>query len=77
MKTTISQLVSIPQRLTSKKCPDNKAMHFGLDSFWDINQSVKEYRNAPNKTLYGRPDNNYYEANRPHNQTVMQKSRER
>lgn len=46
-------------------------MHFGLDSFWDINQSVKEYRNAPNKTLYGRPDNNYYEANRPRNQTVI------
>ena len=69
-ETVIFQLVSITQRHASRKCHDNKAMHLGLDSFWDINQSVKEYRNAPNKTLYGGPDNNYYEANRPHNQTV-------
>jgi hypothetical protein len=46
-------------------CPDNKTMHFGLDSFWDINQSVKEYRNAPDNILQGRLDNNN-EANRPH-----------
>jgi hypothetical protein len=50
-ETAIFQLVFIPQRLTSKKCPDNKAMHFGLDSFWEINQSVKEYRNAPDNIL--------------------------
>jgi hypothetical protein len=32
-----------------------------------MNQSVKESQNAPDNILQGRPDNNYYEADRPHN----------
>ena len=66
-ETAIFQLVFIPQRLTSKKCPDNKAMHFSLNHFLYINQLVERYKNAPDNILQGRPDNNYYEADRPHN----------
>jgi len=67
MKLRYSSLFTITQRLTSKECPDNKAMHFSLNSFWHVNQSVKEHHNAPATYYNGRPDNNYYEANTPHN----------
>jgi hypothetical protein len=59
-------LISLNQRYSSRKCPDNKLMHFGL-SFLYKNQLVKRYQNAPDNILQGRPDNNYYEAERPHN----------
>ena len=64
---TVSQLISINHRQSSKKCPDNKAVHFSFDDFPYMNQSVKESQNAPDNILQGRPDNNYYEADRPHN----------
>ena len=63
---TVSQLIPINQRHPSKKCPDNKAMHFSLNHFLYINQSVTKYQKAPDNILQGRPDNNYYEADRPH-----------
>jgi len=64
---TVSQLISINHRQPSKKCPDNKLRHFGLSVFSYMNQSVKESQNAPDNILQGRPDNNNYEAGRPHN----------
>ena len=64
---TVSQLISINHRQPTKKCPDNKLMHFSLNHFLYINQLVKRYKNAPGSILEGRPDNNYYEADRPHN----------
>ena len=64
---TVSQLISINHRQSSKKCPDNKVRHFCLSVFSYINQSVKESQNAPENILEGRPDNNNYEAGRPHN----------
>ena len=57
---TVSQLISINHRQPSKKCPDNKARHFGLSDFSYMNQSVKESQNAPDNILQGRPDNNCY-----------------
>ena len=42
-------------------------MHFSLNYFLYINQLVKRYKNAPDNILEGRPDNNYYEADWPHN----------
>jgi len=50
-------LISINQRYSSKKCPDNKLMHFSL-SFLYKNQSVKRYQNSPDNILQGRSDNN-------------------
>jgi len=44
---TVSQLISINHRQSSKKCPDNKAVHFSFDDFPYINQSVKKSQNAP------------------------------
>jgi hypothetical protein len=64
---SVSQLISITHRQPSKKCPDNKAVHFGFDDFSNINQSVKKSQNAPDNILQGRPDNNNYEAGRLHN----------
>ena len=43
---TVSQPISITHRQPSKKCPDNKARHFGLVDILDINQLVKKYKNA-------------------------------
>ena len=56
---TVSQLISINHRQPSKKCPDNKAVHFSFDDFPKINQSLKESKNAPNNMLKGHRDNNY------------------
>ena len=67
---TVSQLISINHLQSSKKCPDNRAVHFIFDDFPVINQSVKEYQNAPDNILQGHPDSNNYEAGRPHNLTV-------
>ena len=64
---TVFQLISINHRQPSKKCPDHKVMHFSFDDFPYINQSVKQSKNAPDNILQGRPDNNNYEAGRPHN----------
>jgi len=65
---TVCQFISRNQRYPTKKCPDNKLMHFSLNHFLYINQLVKRYKNAPDNTLEGRPDNNnYYEAERPRN----------
>ena len=55
---TVSQIIYINQRHHSKKWPGNKAIHFDLDVFLCINQSVKKYLNAPYSILQGRPDNN-------------------
>ena len=64
---TVSQPIFINHRQPSKKCPDNKVMHFSCDDFTYIDQSVKESHNAPDNILQGRPDNNFYEAGGPHN----------
>ena len=64
---TVSQHISINQRQSSKKCPDNKAVHFRFYDFTYINQSVTESQNNPDNILQGRPDNNCYEAGGPHN----------
>ena len=64
---TVCQFISRNQRHLIKKCADNKLMHFSLNHFVYINQLVKRYKNAPSNMLEGRPDNNYYEADRPHN----------
>lgn len=64
---TVYQLISIHQRQPLKMCPDDKAMHFRFDDFSNINQSVTESQNNPDNILQGRPDNNNYEAGRPHN----------
>jgi hypothetical protein len=63
---TVSQLISINHRQSSKKCPDNKAMHFSFDHFPYINQSVKKISKCPDNILQVRPDNNY-EADKPRN----------
>jgi hypothetical protein len=63
----VFQLIFLNQRYLSKKCADNKVVHFGFNYFLNINQLVKRYQNAPDNILQGRPDNNYYEADRPHN----------
>ena len=55
---TVSQPISITDRLPSKKRPDNKAAHFSFNKFPYINQSVKEPQNASDNILQGRPDNN-------------------
>jgi hypothetical protein len=70
-RATTFQVISITQWLTSKKCLAKKAMHFSRNRSLEINQSVKDYQNAPDNIFRGRPDNNYYEAYRPHNLTVM------
>ena len=57
---TVSQPISINHRQPSKKCHDNKAVRVSFDNFPYINQSVKEYKNAPDNILQGRPDNNCY-----------------
>ena len=67
---TVSQLISINHLQSSKKCLNNSAVYFSFDDFPVINQSVKEYQNAPDDILQGHPDNNNYEAGRPHNLTV-------
>jgi hypothetical protein len=54
-KATIFQLVFIAQRHTSRKCLDNKTMHFGHNYFAATNQSIKEYQNSPYNILQGRP----------------------
>jgi hypothetical protein len=59
--------ISLEQRYPSKKCADNKVVHFSFNYFLNINQLVKRYQNSPGNILQGRPDNNYYEADRPHN----------
>ncbi len=64
-KKIVFQLISRNQRRPTKKCPDNKLMHFSLNCFLYINQLVKRYKNAPDNILEGRPDNNYYEDDRP------------
>ena len=64
---TVSQPISITHRQPLKKCPDNKAMRVSFVDFPYVNQSVKEYQNAPDNILQGRPDNNCYEAGGPHN----------
>ena len=64
---TECQFISRNQRHPTKKCPDNKLMHFSLHYFSYINQLVKRSKNAPDNILEGRPDNNYYEAERPRN----------
>ena len=64
---TVSQPIFINHRQPSKKRPDNKAAHFSFDDFLCMNQSVKESQNTPDNILQGRPDNNCYEAGRPHN----------
>lgn len=64
---TVSRPISINHRQPSKKWPHNKAVHFGLSVFSYMNRSVKESQNAPDNILQGRPDNNNYEADRPHN----------
>ena len=61
------QFISIIQRYHSKKCLDNRAMHFSYGHFIYINQLVKGYKNTPDNILPGRLDNNYYEGERPHN----------
>jgi hypothetical protein len=63
---TVPQPISINHRQPSKKCRDNKAIHFDLHALLYINQSVKEFQNALDNILQGRPDNNY-EAGRLHN----------
>ena len=65
-RTTVFEPVYTTQRLTSKKWLDNKGMHFRHNYFAATNQSVKEYQNAPDNILQGRPDNNY-EADTSHN----------
>jgi len=57
---TVSQLISINHLKSSKKCPDNKAVHFSFDDFLCMNQSVNEYQNALDNILQGRLDNNCY-----------------
>ena len=64
---TVSQPIFITHREPPKKRPDNKAVRVSFDKFPYINQSVKRYKNAPDNILEGRPDNNYYEAERPRN----------
>ena len=54
---TVSQLISINHRQPSKKWPDNRSMHFSVDYFVHINQSVKGCGIAPDNILQGRPDN--------------------
>ena len=66
-KKIASQLISTDQRHPSKKCPDNKVICFVCSNFLHINQLVRKYRNALDNILQGRLDNNYYEADRPHN----------
>ena len=61
------QFISTNQRYLSKKCTGNKLMHFSLNYFLYINQLIKRYKNAPDDISEGRPDNNYYEAERPRN----------
>jgi len=67
---TVSQLISINHLQSSKKCLDNRAVHFIFDDFSYMNQLVKESQNAPDKIFQGHPDNNNYETGRPHNLTV-------
>ena len=71
-KKTVSQLISVHQRNPSKKCPDNKGINFILNDCLSINQFVGKHQSALENLLYGRPDNNNYEADWAHNQTVMQ-----
>jgi hypothetical protein len=56
-RATTFQVISITQWLTSKKCLAKKAMHFSRNSSLEINQSVKDYQNAPDNIFRGRPDN--------------------
>jgi hypothetical protein len=64
---TECQCISRNQRHPTKKCPNNKHMHFSFNYFLYINQLIKRYKNAPDDISEGRPDNNYYEAERPRN----------
>ncbi len=57
---TVSQLISINHLKSSKKCPDNKAVHFSFGDFLYMNQLVKGSQNGPDNILQGRPDNNCY-----------------
>jgi hypothetical protein len=43
---TVSQLISINHRQSSKNWPDNKVRHFGSSVFSYMNQSGKESQNA-------------------------------
>ena len=61
------QFISVNQRYPLKKCAGNKTLHFSLNDFLYIKQSVKKYQNAPDNRLQGRSDDNNYEAERPHN----------
>ena len=66
-RATTFQVISITQWLTSKKCLNSEGMHSSLDSFLDINQSIKECQDTANNLLQGHSNNNYYEVYRPHN----------
>ena len=66
----VSQLISINHLQSSKKCLNNSAVNFSFDDFSYLNQLVKESQNAPDNIFQGHPDNNNYEAGRPHNLTV-------
>ena len=48
---TVSQLISVHRRNTSKKCPDNKGMNFILYTFLYINQLVGIHQHTL-KTYY-------------------------
>ena len=64
---TVSQLISVHRRNTSRKCPDNKGMNFILNDFLFINQFCGKHQNALGNLLHGRVGNHYYEADWPHN----------
>ena len=50
--------ISQEQRYLSKKCADNKVVHFSLNHFLYLNQLVKKYRSTPDSRFQGCPDNN-------------------
>jgi hypothetical protein len=57
-RATTFQVISITQWLTSKNCLAKKAMHFSRNRSLEINQSVKDYQNAPDNIFRGRPAHN-------------------
>lgn len=61
-RATTFQVISITQWLTSKNCLAKKAMHFSRNRSLEINQSVKDYQNAPDNIFRERPERGFHES---------------